>query len=187
VAEANAKTGRRCIYVPNVTGSLDRLAARIDLARRRGAGGLLVSPFLTGLDAMRQLADDDGVALPLISHPAFSGTFVTSPTAGISHGVLYGQLMRLAGADATIYANYGGRFAFTREECVEIAQATSAPLGHLAPIFPAPGGGMTTDRAADLRQAYGREFVLLIGGGLHRRSPDLAANARYFVEMLESM
>ena len=187
VAESNARTGRRCVYVPNVTGRSDDLLGRAHEARRRGAGALLVSPFLTGFDAMRQLADDDGLALPILAHPAFGGSYVTSETAGISHGALYGQLMRLAGADASIYPNFGGRFSFTREECEAIAAATAEPMGPIAPIFPAPGGGMTVERAADMLEVYGREFVLLIGAGLHRRGPDLARNARFFVDMLESM
>jgi ribulose-bisphosphate carboxylase large chain len=187
VAEANARTGRRCVYVPNVTGSFGNLLERAHLARRRGAGGLLVSPFLAGLDAMRVLAEDEGLALPILAHPAFGGSLVTSPTNGFSHAALYGQVMRLAGADATIYPNYGGRFAFTRQECASIAAATAEPMGALAPIFPAPGGGMTVERAPDMLEVYGREFVMLIGGGLHRRGPDLADNARFFVDMLESI
>ena len=187
VAEANARTGRRCAYLPNVTGPAGALLERAHLARRHGAGGLLVSPFLAGLDAMRQLAADGGLDLPVLAHPAFGGSFVTSGSSGFSHGALYGQLMRLAGADATIYPNYGGRFAFTRAECTEIAAATAEPMGSIAPIFPAPGGGMTVDRVPDMLAVYGREFVMLIGGGLHRRGPDLAESARYFVALLEGM
>jgi len=187
VASANARSGGRSRYVVNVTGPADQLLVRAHLARRAGAGGLLIAPALTGLDAVRMLAADDGVALPVIAHPAFGGAFTASPASGISHGALFGTLARLAGADATIFPNHGGRFAFTREECLSIAAATAEPLGALAPIFPAPGGGMTTDRAADMREVYGRDFVLLIGGGLHRRGPDLADNARHFVELLETI
>jgi ribulose-bisphosphate carboxylase large chain len=60
-------------------------------------------------------------------------------------------------------------------------------LGVLKEIFPTPGGGMTTDKASIMLDVYGRDFVLLIGGGLHRHSPDIEANARYFVQMLENL
>jgi len=186
VARANARTGHACRYVANVTAPADQLLERAHLAKRSGAGGLLIAPGLAGLDAIRQLATDEDLSLPILAHPAFAGSFVTSAGCGIAHGVLFGQLFRLAGADATIYPNYGGRFSFTREECLEIARATVAPLGKLAPIFPAPGGGMTIDRTADLLEVYGRDFLLLVGGGLHRRSADLAENARHFVGLLEA-
>ena len=45
---------------------------------------------------------------------------------------------------------------------------------------------MTSDRAKDMLEVYGREFVLLSGGGMHRHSSDLAENARFFVNMLSS-
>lgn len=84
----------------------------------------------------------------------------------------------------TVFPNYGGRFSFTREECAQIAEACRQEMGGMKTIFPTPGGGMTTDRAHDMLEVYGREFVLLIGGGLHRRGPDLTRNAEYFVDMV---
>jgi len=93
--------------------------------------------------------------------------------------------MRLAGAGATVYTNFGGRFSFTREECVAIARATKEPMGSIKPAFPAPGGGMTSDRVAEMLEAYGRDFILLIGAGLHRGGSDLAMNARRVLELFE--
>ena len=180
VAKANRETGHHAIYMPNVTAPADQLLSRARFAREAGAGGLLIAPGLTGFDAMRRLAEDDAVALPIMAHPAFLGSFVTSRENGIAHGLLFGTLMRLAGADSSVFPNYGGRFSFSREECAEIAAATATPLAGIKPIFPAPGGGMTLERLPDLRALYGSEVILLIGGALHRPGPDLEANARLF-------
>ena len=144
----------------------------------------MVCPGLAGMDAVRLLAADNSIGLPLMAHPSFLGSFVTSPENGFSHGALFGQVMRLSGADMTVFPNYGGRFSFTREECAQIAEACRQEMGGMKTIFPTPGGGMTTDRAHDMLEVYGREFVLLIGGGLHRRGPDLTRNAEYFVDMV---
>ncbi len=70
----------------------------------------------------------------------------------------------------TIFPNYGGRFSFTREECAEIVEGCRCGMGDVATIFPAPGGGMTTDRAADLVRVYEKDFVLIVGRGVQRRS-----------------
>jgi ribulose-bisphosphate carboxylase large chain len=133
---------------------------------------------------MRLLADDDRLDLPIIAHPALIGSFTTSPTSGIAHDALYGQLMRLAGADATIFPNYGGRFSFSVEECASIAAGCAVEMGHFRPIFPSPGGGMSVDRVADMSRLYGRDVIYLIGGGLHRHSSDLVENARHFSRMV---
>jgi ribulose-bisphosphate carboxylase large chain len=187
VRRANAQTGRKSIYMPHVSGPADRVLALAERARSYGAGALLVCPGLVGLDALRWLAGTDSIALPVMAHPSLSGSLVISPDTGFSHRAWYGQLMRLAGADATVFPNYGGRFSFSRAECADIASGCEMPMGSIRAIFPAPGGGMTTDRARDMLEVYGREFILLIGGGLHRRGGDLAENSRRFVAMLESM
>jgi ribulose-bisphosphate carboxylase large chain len=170
--------------MPNITAPHDRLLENARWARQAGAGGLLICPALTGLDGMRALADDDQVGLPLMAHPAFQGSYVTSPTQGLSHYTLYGQLTRLAGADASIFPNYGGRFSFSRIECAEIATGCSAAMGRIRPIFPTPGGGMSLERLGDMGELYGLDVIYLIGGNLHRQGKDLVQGSRMFLEMV---
>ncbi len=177
VNEANAVSGHRAVYMPSVNAPYDQLDARIEAAIEAGAGGLLVLPGLTGFDQMRHLAAT--VDVPIMAHPAFLGSFSASPTVGIAHGKLYGTLMRLAGADLSVYPNYGGRFSFTREQCGEVATELAAPLGGLAPAFPAPGGGMTLARVGEIIEFYGNEVTLLIGGDLHRGANLTETAARF--------
>ncbi|MDX1992572.1 MAG: RuBisCO large subunit C-terminal-like domain-containing protein [bacterium] len=97
VARANAQTGLNCLYFASVTTRVDRVQEYAHFARSVGAGGLLICPSLTGLDVMRVLAEDDALALPIMSHPSFSGSYVLNNESGITHSALYGQLQRLAG------------------------------------------------------------------------------------------
>ncbi len=184
VEKANSKTGRRCIYIPNITAPADKILLRAKIAKGLGAKGLIVSPAITGLDIMRILANDDELALPVFSHPAFQGSYVTSPDNGISHFALFGQITRLAGADAVIYPNFGGRFSFTREECEAIAGGTGVEMGRIKKIFPSPGGGISLDRIEELLEVYGKEVVFLVGGGLFRHGADLIESCRYFSRMV---
>jgi ribulose-bisphosphate carboxylase large chain len=182
VARANERTGGRCLYLPNVTADGDGFLHRAVIARAEGAGGVVISPGLTGFDAMRRLADDDEIGLPVLYHPAFQGSFVTSPRSGLAHGMLFGQLARLCGADGAIFPSYGGRFSFTREQCREIVESTGEPMEHLKRIFPCPGGGMTMESMDDMLDFYGREAVFLMGGGLFRLGKDLVKNCRSLLE-----
>jgi ribulose-bisphosphate carboxylase large chain len=180
VAEANVKTGLNCIYVPNLSGPGDLVRTNARYAKAHGVGGLMIAPGLTGFDSMRQLADDDELDLPIFSHPALLGSFVTHPHAGISHFALFGQLMRLAGADAVIFPNYGGRFAFSREDCLRIVDGTAVPLGHIKPSMPTPAGGMSLADVPTMLTEFGEHVIFLIGGALHLHGPDLVANSRRF-------
>jgi ribulose-bisphosphate carboxylase large chain len=187
VMRANRETGLQCIYMPNITAPADAVIQRAIFAKEAGAGGVLIAPGLVGLDTMRHVADDDRVALPIMSHPALQGSFVTSTDQGISHFALFGQIARLAGADASIFPNFGGRFSFSRDECRAIAEGTATAMGDLKQIFPSPGGGMSLARVPEMLDLYGREVIFLIGGGLHTHGPDLVKNCRYFRQMVERM
>lgn len=187
VAQANQKTGYRCVYLPNVTAPIDRVMERAVFAKKNGAAGLVISPALAGWDAVRMLSESEDIRLPILCHPAFSGMFITSATNGFSPYALYGQVTRLIGGDASIFVNWGGRFSVLREDCEAIARATAEPLGMMKPIFPCPGGGMTIDRVDELSAVYGKDVIFLVGGGLHRFSPDVAESSRYFRSIVEKM
>ena len=168
VRRANDRTGLNAIYMPSINAPQRLLEERMRVALDAGAGGLLVLPGITGFDHMRDLASRSEVGVPIMGHPALLGGFVSSPTGGIAHSVLYGKWMRYAGADLSIFPNYGGRFSFSPEACAEIADACREPIEGVAPIFPAPGGGMTRDRIDEIVAFYGNDVALLIGGDLHR-------------------
>lgn len=185
VDRANRETGARSIYAPNVSASGTKTLARARFARRAGAGAALVIPGLVGFGTVQEMAGDRATDIPLLMHPAFLGSFVTSAGAGIAHDVLFATLARLIGADATIFPNYGGRFSFSRETCLAIADAAAAPLGKLRPTIPVPAGGMVLARVPELLDAYGIDVMLLIGGDLYRAGPDLAHNARAFRHLLK--
>lgn len=182
VQRANTETGGRTVYMPSLNVPAGRFDDRITTAVDAGAGGFLVLPGITGFDTIGRAAAS---GLPVMAHPTFLGSFVTSPTAGIAHGVLFGTLMRLAGADATIFPNHGGRFSFSADECRDIAEASLGPLGGLAPTAPTPGGGMSLDRVPEMVEFYGRDVVLLIGGELHRG--DLRRNGERFRALINGV
>ncbi len=185
IQNANAKTGGSSIYVPNITAPPSQLRERALLAKEHGAGGLLVAPGLVGFDAMRDLADGE-INLPIFAHPAFSGSMAVNPQ-GFTLQMLYGLITRLAGADATIFPGNGGRFTFTKEECIGIAETGKKEMGSIKPIFPCPAGGMNFAKIPQMLADYGKDVMFLIGGGLFSHSRDLVANCRYFSERVQEL
>lgn len=168
VREANEHHGTRTLYLPSLNVPADRLVDAARFAREQGAGGVMVLPGLHGFDAVRALAEDDALALPIMGHPSLLGSFVASPTSGIDHGLVFGTLARIAGCDVSVFPNFGGRFSFTEAECGRITAALRAPLGSLRTAAPAPAGGMTLERIPEMVATYGLDVALLIGGELHR-------------------
>jgi ribulose-bisphosphate carboxylase large chain len=173
VARANAERAEdgdntRALYLPNIGGHGDQVRDLAFYAKEAGADGILLIPGLFGFDAMNRLAQNPNFDLPIMAHPSHLGPYVLSPDHGYGHGMLFGEMMRLAGADISVFPNHGGRFGFSVEECAEIVTACRAEHGIGRPILPSPGGGMSIDRLPDMIKLYGHDCVYLLGGSLLR-------------------
>ena len=177
VDDANRETGRRCVYAPSLTGHYGQLRTELDHARDAGVRMILVAPMVSGAGSLAALARDAGV--PILAHPALAGTTRIAPP------LLLGKLFRLFGADATVFPNAGGRFSYSASTCRAIADAARAPWHGLAPMLPVPAGGMTVGRVPQMREDFGEDTMLLIGGSLLVAREALAERAREFVAAVE--
>ncbi|MCG6551165.1 MAG: RuBisCO large subunit C-terminal-like domain-containing protein [Candidatus Magnetominusculus sp. LBB02] len=182
VERAADKTGRRCLYFPNVLAEVGVIERQVEFALSHGAPGILISPYIVGLDTVRSLAVRYPIAI--MAHPALTGTNFQAPRHGITPSVLLGTLFRLAGADICVYPNVGGRFSFTLDECSRLNKALRGGLGGLRPSFPAPAGGMSLANIAEMAALYGPDTIYLIGGALHGYDKDLSLGSRVFMDKI---
>jgi ribulose-bisphosphate carboxylase large chain len=173
INEANRETGGNTVYAPTFSGGGLSLREQARVANEHGVKMALVAPMLVGIPAFVEMQVD--LALPVLAHPAFAGS------ARIAPPLLLGKLFRLFGADATIFPNHGGRFGYSRETCVAIARAAREPWQEVRPALPVPAGGMSVDRVDEMVATYGRDSMLLIGGGLLTARDKLSEKAREFV------
>lgn len=182
VQEANAKYGTHCVYCPSLNLQADRILDAAHKAKEVGAGALLMLPGITGFDSMRMVASDDSIGLPIQAHPSMLGSMLMNETQGIDHGVLLGTFIRLSGADISIFPNIGGRFSFTKEQCLAISHRSRVEMGPIKPMWIAPSGGMSLERIPDIISMYGNDVALLIGGALYRG--DIYTNAKAMVDLV---
>jgi len=183
VNEANAKFNRNSVYVPSMNRPAEQILDAALKAKEIGCGAVLVLPGITGFDSMRMIADCDDFALPIMSHPANLGSYIMNPNHGLNHEIILATLTRISGADMSIFPNFAGRFSFSKDECLTIANSCREKLAKIKTIMPAVGGGMTLDRINEIVDFYGNDSVLLIGGALHRGN--LLQNASKFRETIE--
>jgi ribulose-bisphosphate carboxylase large chain len=169
VAEANAKTGGRTIYCPNLWRAGADGLEDLDYVHSLGCRGVLVSPLLLGPDFVRCLAARHD--LVVLSHPSFSGSLLNR-RHGMAPEILYGTLFRLIGSDGVIFPGAGGRFPISRTTCRSIHHRLRQPLGELLPAFPVVGGGVEAQRVPYWIRHYGPDTMFLIGSSLYA-APDL--------------
>ncbi|BDE07321.1 ribulose-bisphosphate carboxylase [Vulcanimicrobium alpinum] len=177
VLEAVETTGKPAFYAPSLSGTPRVLRERARLARDLGVRVVLVAPMLIGLPAFADLVDEFPEFVYL-AHPSAAG-------GRIDPVLIFGKLFRLFGADAVIFTNYGGRFAYPRESCAALAAAARAPWGTLAPALPVPAGGMLLERVDELLEFYGDDTMMLIGGNLLIARDALLERTREYVAKVE--
>jgi ribulose-bisphosphate carboxylase large chain len=136
---------------------------------------VLVAPALVGLPAFHELVREC-LDVPVLAHPAYAGAARVAPP------LLLGTLFRLLGADAVVFPNAGGRFAYSTQTCADIADRGRRPWPGMRAMLPVPAGGMSVERAAEVVRAYGNDTMLLVGGSLLAAGERLAERARAFVD-----
>jgi ribulose-bisphosphate carboxylase large chain len=119
VAEAVHATGKPALYAPNLIGTPRTLRERARIAREAGVRAVLIAPMLVGLPAFLDLVDEFPEFVYL-AHPSHAGA------RRIAEPLLFGRLLRLFGADAAIFVNYGGRFGYPQAVCGELAAGARA-------------------------------------------------------------
>lgn len=185
VAQGAAERGRPCLYLPHVSGALDVMRRQAQHAKEAGAGGLLVAPGLAGFDSLRALAEDQTLALPIASHPAFLGTYALHPGSGLAPAALYGQLPRLAGADLSIYPRFGAGYGMSRPACRAVAQACLSSQGPLRPTAPTAAGRIGVKDVKGLARFYGRDVVFILGSRIQQDAAGVARATRQFMKEVE--
>lgn len=173
VAAVLREVGGPTRYAPSLSGHLDSLRAQARIARDEGLDTLLVAPMVVGIPAFHALTR----AFPdmaFLVHPALAGASRIAPS------FLLGTLFRALGADATVFPNYGGRFGYSPQTCLDLAEAARRPWGGVKPCVPVPAGGMTLERVDEILDFYGKDTMLLIGGNLLAARERLAEATRAF-------
>ncbi len=178
---AVAASGSKSLYMPNVTAQPLDLRQRVNIAFEAGCRGVMVTPMIAGMGAVREASRDGKMVV--LAHPSGSGVFF-GRDHGIAKAILLGDLYRLIGSDAVIYPAPGGRFPFSREDCVAINDHLRRRMGSLKPSLPVSGGGVEVERVAGLLEWLGRDAMFLIGGGFYQK-PDLSAAVAGLREALE--
>lgn len=152
---------------------------------REGIRGILIAPMLVGMDTVRYIASKYN--LIIMAHPAFTGTHFHDPYHGITPSVFLGTLFRMLGSDISVFPHAGGRFHFTEQDCVAIANSLRCTNGSWKSSFPCPAGGINMNRISEINKLYGVDTVFLIGGSLMQQSADISHATDIFMKKIKSL
>lgn len=159
--------GHKTLYAVNLTGRTYDLKEKAKQAAAVGADILLFNVFAYGLDVLQSLAEDEDISVPIMAHPAVSGTFISSQLYGFSSPLLLGKLLRYAGADFSLFPSPYGTVALEKEEALLIAKALTDENESFKRTFSVPSAGIHPGLVPLLFQDFGKQCVINAGGGIH--------------------
>lgn len=185
--EAEQTTGQKLIYFANLTGPTFKLRENALKAIEAGANGLLFNVLAYGFDALAGLAADPDITVPIAAHPAMAGAFYPSPYHGIAAPLLLGKLMRIAGADLSLFPSPYGSVVMPKEENLAVRDQL---LGGELPqrtSFPVPSAGIHPGLVPLILRDFGPEVVVNAGGGVHGHPGGAAAGGRAFRQAVDAV
>ncbi len=182
--KAETVTGRKKIYLTNITDEVDRMPEMYDFAVRNHANAVMINGMTTGLSIVRVLAKKG--QLPLFSHFDFIAPFTQNRTFGV-HLKVVTKLQRLAGFDAQIYQGLGSRMHTSTTDVIQAYRACVEPMGHLKPSLPVPAGSQWAGSLRPLYELFGsRDFGIVPGRAVFSHPMGPAAGAAALLQGWEA-
>ncbi|MBW5446581.1 2,3-diketo-5-methylthiopentyl-1-phosphate enolase [Cohnella sp. CFH 77786] len=185
--EAQQQTGQKLIYFTNLTGPTFKLRDNALRAIEAGANGLLFNVLAYGFDALAGLAADPDIAVPIAAHPAMAGALYPSPHYGIAAPLLLGKLMRLAGADLSLFPSPYGSVVMPKEENLAVRDVLLDAKLPQKPVLPVPSAGIHPGLVPLILRDFGPEVVVNAGGGVHGHPGGAAAGGRAFRQAVDAV
>lgn len=183
IRNGEQESGKKTLYFPNVTGSVKDIHKRVEIAKKSGADGVLIIPQLLGLSILSDLTNSEP-NVPIMAHPAFSGPYTIHNNSGFDPAIYFGVLWRALGADCIIYPNAGGRFSYSRQQCLNINKECRSSELKLRTALPVPAGGITRNSLASWVRDYNSDTLFLIGGSLYKHPDGIKAATLEFQQTL---
>jgi 2,3-diketo-5-methylthiopentyl-1-phosphate enolase len=185
--EAEQITGQKLLYFTNLTGSTFQLKANAKRAIAAGANGFLFNVLAYGFDALAELAADPDINVPIAAHPAMAGALYPAAHHGIAAPLLLGKLMRIAGADLSLFPSPYGSVVMPRAENLAVMEALLDPSLPQKSVFPVPSAGIHPGLVPLIMNDFGPEVVVNAGGGVHGHPGGSAAGGRAFRQAVDAV
>lgn len=165
-AKADKIKGETTMYTVNITDEVHKLKDNAMRAIKAGTNAIMVDAFGIGLSALRSLAEDPDVNVPILAHTCYGGALKTSPYQGVSSIVLY-KMMRMCGADIILIECPYGKFDNLQSKYVRSIQICQSKFYNIKTSLPFIGGGVIPGLIPTIMKDTGNDVLLGCGASVH--------------------
>lgn len=181
--EAEKITGRKTLYVANLTGHVDEMIEKAKRGTEAGCKAFLINVLPYGFDILQRLSEE--VDAVFVAYPSFSGAVFQSETIGIEASILLGKLMRIAGADLVLFPSPYGNLSLTHHKIMEITESLKENLENIKPSFPVPSEGINPSLVPKIFKDFGTNVVINAGHSVHLHPMGSTAGAKAFRDIID--
>lgn len=186
VQKAMEIKGENTLYACNITDEVCRLKDNAMTVIENGGNCIMVDIHGTGYSAVRALAEDPDITVPILAHSCFNGAFTCSPNQGMSSKVV-NKLVRMSGADIYLTQPPYGKFDNTFDNYITNINASKAKFYDLKPMLPFVGGGVVPGLVAKFMDDCGSDLLLGVGAGIHAHPMGPRAGAIAFRNAIDAI
>ncbi len=181
--EAEKITGRKTLYVANLTGRVDEMIEKARKGVRAGGKAFLINVLPYGFDILQRLSEE--VDAVFVAYPSFSGAVFQSENIGIEASILLGKLMRIAGADLVLFPSPYGNMSLTYHKIMEITDSLRENLDNIKPSFPVPSENINPTLVPDIFKEFGTNVVINAGHSVHKHPMGTTAGVKAFRDAVD--
>lgn len=185
-AKADKVKGEKTLYAVNLTDEISRLKDNAKRAIKAGANCIMVDTFCVGLSALRDLAEDPEITVPIMSHCCFGEGWTVSQFQGLSSMVI-NKLTRLCGADIMLLTPPYGKFDTTFLKYSRNIISCTSKFYDINTSLPFVGGGVVPGLVPTINDDAGIDVLYGVGAGIHAHPMGPAAGARAFRQAFDAV
>ncbi len=187
VDKADSEKGEKTLYTINITTKFPEMFEYADKMIDLGANALMINYLTTGFEALRQIAEDPSIKVPILGHMDFGGTFFGGPWTGMTSMLTFAKLPRICGADTVVIPAPYGKAEILEERYEQNLKALRYPFQHIKPTLPMPSGGITQGMVEKCIKEAGKDILIGSGGGIHSHPDGPTAGARAFRQAIDAV
>ncbi len=187
VDRADSEKGEKTLYTINITTKFPEMFEYADKMIDLGANALMINYLTTGFEALRQIAEDPSIKVPILGHMDFGGTFFGGLWTGMTSMLTFAKLPRICGADTVVIPAPYGKAEILDERYEQNLKALRFPFQHIRPTLPMPSGGITPGMVEKCMKEAGNDILIGSGGGIHSHPDGPTSGAKAFRQAIDAV
>ncbi len=182
--KAEDLTGKRKLYVPNISAPVAEMMRRAEFVKVQGGRAAMMDILTVGFSGVQHIRNQN-YGLILHGHRAMHAAFTHSTKHGVAMLPL-AKFARLAGIDQLHTGTVLGKMQGGEEEIIAINEAMIKPWFDIKPTMPIASGGVHPGMLETMIKILGKDVIINLGGGVHGHPDGTQAGAKASLQAVEA-